>query len=241
MNFTLHVWRQEKSSNKGEFKIYEVSNIDADTSILELLDELNIELIEKGEDAIVFDHDCREGICGSCALVINGHPHGKRKATTTCQTYMRDYADQRELWIEPWRAESFPVIKDLSVDRSAFDRIIQSGGYISVHTGSAPDANSILVEKNNSDQAFDAANCIGCGACVAVCPNSSATLFVGAKVAHLDWLPQGNIESKERAKNMSQTMINEGFGMCSNQRFCSKACPKEISLKVIQKLNKIVR
>jgi len=241
MNFTLHIWRQKITDSEGGFVTYEIDNIDNDTSFLEMLDQLNEQLIHQGKDAIVFDYDCREGICGACSLVINGHPHGEKSATTTCQLYMREYQDQNELWIEPWRANSFPVIKDLSVDRSAFDRIIQSGGYVSVHTGSAPEANNILVEKHASDEAFNAATCIGCGACVAVCPNASATLFVAAKISHLALLPQGNIESKERTQNMMSSMEKEGFGSCSNYRHCERVCPKGISLENITKMNKILR
>ncbi|MBC8551252.1 MAG: succinate dehydrogenase/fumarate reductase iron-sulfur subunit [Candidatus Thioglobus sp.] len=240
MNFTLHIWRQKSLDCVGDFVIYQVDNIDNDTSFLEMLDYLNEQLITQGEDAIVFDYDCREGICGACSLVINGYPHGEKSATTTCQLYMREYKDQRELWVEPWRANSFPVIKDLTVDRSAFDSIIQSGGYISLHTGSAPEANNILIEKHASDEAFNAAACIGCGACVAVCPNASATLFVAAKVSHLALLPQGDIESKDRAKRMIGKMEDEGFGSCSNHRHCERICPKGVSLQNITRMNKIL-
>ncbi len=202
MNFTLHIWRQKNMSSDGSFVTYPVENIDSDTSFLEMLDHLNEKLIDKGEDCVVFDYDCREGICGTCSLVINGHPHGEKKATTTCQLYMRDYANQRELWIEPWRAESFPSMKDLAVKQEAFDRIIQSGGFISVSVGSAPEANSQLINKDDADCAFDSATCIGCGACVAVCPNASASLFVAAKINHFEQLPQGKIDSKKRAERM---------------------------------------
>jgi len=200
MNFTLHIWRQKNTQTDGSFFTYKISDIDSDTSFLEMLDQLNEQLIEKGEDCIVFDYDCREGICGTCSLVINGHPHGEKKATTTCQLYMRDYANQKELWIEPWRAKSFPIVKDLAVKRESFDRIIQSGGFISVSVGSAPEANSQLVNKDDADCAFDSATCIGCGACVAVCPNASASLFVAAKINHFERLPQGKIESKKRQR-----------------------------------------
>ena len=240
MNFKLHIWRQKSLNSTGNFITYKVDNIDNDTSFLEMLDHLNEQLITQGEDAIVFDYDCREGICGACSLVINGYPHGEKSATTTCQLYMREYKDCRELWVEPWRANSFPVIKDLTVDRSAFDSIIQSGGYISLHTGSAPEANNILVEKHASDEAFNAAACIGCGACVAVCPNASATLFVAAKVSHLALLPQGGIESRDRAKRMITQMEDEGFGSCSNHRHCERVCPKGISLQNITRMNKIL-
>jgi len=238
--FTLHIWRQKTTDISGVFVTYQVDNIDDDTSFLEMLDQLNEQLITKGEDCIVFDYDCREGICGACSLVINGHPHGEKSATTTCQLYMREYKNQTELWVEPWRASSFPVIKDLTVDRSSFDRIIQSGGYVSVHTGLAPEANNTLVEKYASDEAFNAATCIGCGACVAVCPNASASLFVGAKISHLALLPQGGIESNDRANSMIQKMEDEGFGSCSNHRHCERVCPKGISLQNITRMNRIL-
>ncbi len=240
MIFTLHIWRQKTTDISGVFVTYQVDNIDDDTSFLEMLDQLNEQLITKGEDCIVFDYDCREGICGACSLVINGHPHGEKSATTTCQLYMREYKNQTELWVEPWRASSFPVIKDLTVDRSSFDRIIQSGGYVSVHTGLAPEANNTLVEKHASDEAFNAATCIGCGACVAVCPNASASLFVGAKISHLALLPQGGIESNDRANSMIQKMEDEGFGSCSNHRHCERVCPKGISLQNITRMNRIL-
>lgn len=240
MNFTLNIWRQKNQDLDGSFVDYKIENIDNDTSFLEMLDQLNENLIAKGEDCIVFDYDCREGICGACALVINGHPHGQKTATTTCQLYMRDYSNERELWIEPFRAKSFEVIKDLSVSRIGFDNIIQAGGFISTHTGSAQEANSILINKHNADEAFNVATCIGCGACVAICPNSSASLFVGAKITHLNLLPQGAIESKERAQNMLKQMQIEGFGSCSNHRVCESVCPKDISLKVITTINKIL-
>jgi len=207
MNFTLHIWRQKNAQSKGDFQTYQIEEIDSDTSFLEMLDQLNEQLIGKGEDCVVFDYDCREGICGACSLVINGHPHGEKKTTTTCQLYMREYANQNELWIEPFRADSFPVIKDVLTNRDAFDRIIQAGGYVSTNTGSAPDANAQLVKKADADAAFDAATCIGCGACVAVCPNASASLFVSAKIAHLDYLPQGKVQSDSRAVNMVRQMI----------------------------------
>jgi len=225
---------------KGDFMAYEIADIDNDTSFLEMLDQLNEQLIARGEDAIVFDYDCREGICGACSLVINGYPHGEKTATTTCQLYMREYKDQNELWVEPWRANSFPIIKDLTVDRTSFDRIIQSGGYISVHTGSAPEANNTLVEKHTADDAFDSATCIGCGACVAVCPNASASLFVAAKVSHLGLLPQGEIESIDRTQSMVKQMESEGFGSCSNHRHCESVCPKNISIDNITRMNKIL-
>ena len=240
MIFTLHIWRQKTTDISGDFVTYQVDNIDNNTSFLEMLDQLNERLITQGEDAIVFDYDCREGICGACSLVINGYPHGEKTATTTCQLYMREYKNRTELWVEPWRASSFPVIKDLTVDRSSFDRIIQSGGYVSVHTGLASEANNTLVEKHMSDEAFNAATCIGCGACVAVCPNASASLFVAAKISHLALLPQGEIESEDRAKSMIKKMDDEGFGSCSNHRHCESVCPKEISLKNITRMNHIL-
>lgn len=240
MTFTLHIWRQANRQENGGFVSYKIDEVDDDMSFLEMLDKLNEQLIAKGEDAVVFDYDCREGICGACCLVINGYPHGEKLATTTCQLYMREYKNQPELWIEPWRAKGFPVVKDLTVDRGGFDRIIQSGGYISVHTGSATEANNTLIEKHASDEAFSAATCIGCGACVAVCPNASASLFVSAKVAHLALLPQGVIESKSRAHKMVEKMAVEGFGSCSNHRHCERVCPKEISVKNITRMNRIL-
>lgn len=240
MNFTLHIWRQKNAHTEGEFCTYTLNNINGDTSFLEMLDALNEQLIEKEEDCVVFDYDCREGICGACSLVINGYAHGKQKGTTTCQLYMREYESENELWIEPWRADAFPIIKDLMVDRSAFDDIIRSGGFVSVHTGSAPDANSILIDKDYADDAFDSATCIGCGACVAVCPNASASLFVAAKINHLNQLPQGKVESKARAKRMNEAMFNAGFGVCSNHRYCAMQCPKNISINNICEMNKII-
>ena len=240
MNFTLHIWRQKNAQSKGDFHTYRIDDIVSDTSFLEMLDQLNEQLIGKGEDCIVFDYDCREGICGACSLVINGYPHGEKKDTTTCQLYMREYANQRELWIEPFRASSFPVIKDVVVNRSAFDRIIQAGGFVSTVTGSAPEANSLQVNKQNADAAFDSATCIGCGACVAVCPNASASLFVSAKINHLSLLPQGHIESKSRAINMVRQMELEGFGSCSNHRYCEAVCPKDISVSNIAAMNRLL-
>ncbi len=240
MNFTLHIWRQKNAQSQGDFQTYQIDGIDSDTSFLEMLDQLNEKLLDQDEDCIVFDYDCREGICGACSLVINGYPHGEKKATTTCQLYMREYVGQNELWIEPFRAESFPVIKDVLTNRDAFDRIIQAGGYVSTNTGSAPDANSQLVKKVDADAAFDAATCIGCGACVAVCPNASASLFVAAKVAHLDYLPQGKVQSDTRAKNMIRQMELEGFGSCSNHRHCEVVCPQEISVSNITVMNNLL-
>lgn len=238
MNFILHIWRQKNSETTGFFERYELE-VAAESSFLEMLDALNERLISAGKEAIVFDHDCREGICGSCSLVINGEPHGQHQATTTCQQYMRDYQHQRELWIEPWRATAFPVIKDLMVDRSALDRLIQAGGYIPVRTGAAAEANTQLIAKAEADKAFDAATCIGCGACVAVCPNASATLFIAAKVSHLSHLPQGQLETNRPAKMLAR-MEAEGFGSCSNYRECERACPKQISTHTIATLNKLL-
>jgi len=238
MIFTLHIWRQQNANTLGDFEQHQI-DVSEDTSFLEMLDALNEQLIQQGKEAIAFDFDCREGICGSCNLVINGTPHGKHRATTTCQQYMRDYAGENELWIEPWRATAFPIIKDLIVDRSAFDKIIQSGGYIDIRTGSAPEANTMPIEKDVADAAFDAATCIGCGACVAVCPNASATLFVAAKVSHLAAMPQGKMDPK-RAQKMLLAMEEQGFGGCSNYRECERVCPKEISVSNITTMNKLL-
>lgn len=238
MIFTLHIWRQKNAVAQGYFEQYQM-DVSETTSFLEMMDALNEQLISKGQDAIAFDFDCREGICGACSLVINGAPHGKQTATTTCQVYMRDYADEPELWVEPWRATAFPVIKDLIVDRRAFDKIISASGYIATRTGSACEANTIAIPKETADDAFDSATCIGCGACVAVCPNASATLFVAAKVSHLSSLPQGEIDS-QRAKKMLTEMDEQGFGTCSNYRECERACPKEISVSTITKMNKLL-
>ncbi|MCB9701466.1 MAG: succinate dehydrogenase/fumarate reductase iron-sulfur subunit [Myxococcales bacterium] len=238
MKITLHVWRQKGPSAPGELKTYKVDNVNPHMSFLEMLDVLNEELLQKNEDPIAFDHDCREGICGMCSMVVNGRPHGPRKATTTCQLHMRSFKSGDEIYIEPWRAKAFPIIKDLMVDRSAFDRIIASGGYVAVHTGGAPDANALPIGKKDADEAFDYAACIGCGACVAACPNASAMLFVGAKVAHLGKLPQGEVERRSRVLNMVHTMDTEGFGACTNHGECSASCPKEIPLEAIMTLNR---
>ena len=238
MIFKLNIWRQNGPDAEGFFESHEV-DASEDSSFLEMLDALNENLILAGKEPVAFDFDCREGICGSCNLVINGTPHGKHRATTTCQQYMRDYKNDKELWIEPWRATAFPIIKDLIVDRTAFDRIIQSGGYIPIRTGSACEANTLPVEKEVADQAFDAATCIGCGACVAVCPNASATLFVAAKVAHLSTLPQGQLD-KERPAKLLEAMEEEGFGSCSNYRECERVCPKEIKVTTITKMNRLL-
>ena len=239
MNLTLRVWRQKNSNSGGQFVTYAAKDISPDMSFLEMLDVVNEELIKRGEEQIAFDHDCREGICGMCSLVINGAPHGGLKATTTCQLHMRSFKDGDTITIEPWRAAPFPVIKDLVVDRTAFDRIIQSGGYVSVSTGGAPDGNSIPVPKDDADKAFDAAACIGCGACVAACKNASAMLFVSAKISHLSLLPQGKVEETRRVLNLVEQMDAEGFGNCTNIGSCEAACPKEISLDNIARMNRL--
>ncbi len=238
MDLTLKIWRQENRNAKGGFKTYKVTDISPDASFLEMLDILNQQLIDKFEMPVCFDHDCREGICGACGLYINGRPHGPDKAITTCQLHMRKFKDGDTIIIEPWRAKPFPVIKDLVVDRSALDRIIEAGGYISVNTGGAPDANAIPVPKKNADIAMDAASCIGCGACVAACKNASAMLFVSAKVSQFAVLPQGEIESKIRVENMVTKMDELGFGNCTNTGACEAECPKEISLTHIARLNR---
>jgi succinate dehydrogenase / fumarate reductase iron-sulfur subunit len=240
MTLTLRIWRQKSPADKGRMVTYQVEDISPDMSFLEMLDVLNEKLILAGDDPVVFDHDCREGICGSCGLMINGTAHGRGTSggpTTTCQLHMRKFKDGDTIDIEPWRATAFPVIKDLSVDRSALDRIIQSGGYISAPTGTAPEAHSILVPKKDSDAAFDAATCIGCGACVAACPNASSMLFTAAKVSHLGLLPQGQPERNERVVNMVAQQDREGFGGCTNIGECSAACPKGISMENISRLN----
>lgn len=238
MNLVLHVWRQANSESAGEFKRYEAKNVSEHSSFLEMLDQVNERLIEEGEDPIAFDHDCREGICGTCGMVINGQAHGPQKATTTCQLHMRQFDDGDELWLEPWRAQAFPVIKDLVVDRSAFDRIVQAGGYVSVRTGSAQDANTIPVPKADADLAMDAAACIGCGACVAACPNAAAMLFTAAKSMHLNLLPQGAPEATRRVQNMVAQMEAEGFGHCTNHFECMEACPKQIDVDFIARMNR---
>src|SRR5688572_2133377 len=238
MNLTLKVWRQKNKSAKGGFETYKVANISSEMSFLEMFDVLNERLIGEGNDPIAFDHDCREGICGTCSMYINGRPHGPWHATTTCQLHMRAFKNGDTIIVEPWRAKAFPVIRDLVVDRSAFDRIIQAGGYISVNTGNAVDANAMPVEKDNADASFAAAACIGCGACVAACKNSSALLFVAAKVSHLALLPQGGPERKIRALDMVTQMDKEGFGACTNTGACEAVCPKEISIGNIARLNK---
>jgi succinate dehydrogenase / fumarate reductase iron-sulfur subunit len=237
MNLTLKVWRQKNKTTKGNFETYQVMDISSEMSFLEMFDVLNERLVTEGHVPIAFDHDCREGICGSCAMHINGKPHGPWKGTTVCQLHMRAFKDGDTIVVEPWRANAFPVVKDLVVDRSAFDRMIQAGGYISVNTGNAVDGNSIPVDKYDADRAFAAAACIGCGACVAACKNSSAMLFVSAKVSHLALLPQGTPEKQTRAINMVTQMDREGFGACTNIGACEAACPKEISMTNIARLN----
>jgi len=237
MNLTLRIWRQKNTSTAGKFESYQVEDISSEMSFLEMMDVLNEKLIREGQEPVAFDHDCREGICGTCSMYINGRPHGPWHANTTCQLHMRAYQQGDPITVEPWRANAFPVIKDLMVDRSAFDRIIQAGGYVSVNTGNAVDANSIPVAKNLADASFAAAACIGCGACVAACKNSSAMLFVSAKVSHLALLPQGHPERKTRALNMIAQMDKEGFGSCTNTQACESVCPKEISMSNIARLN----
>jgi succinate dehydrogenase / fumarate reductase iron-sulfur subunit len=238
MNFTLKIWRQANPTDKGRFETYYIENISPDASFLEMLDILNDKLIREGKDPVAFDHDCREGICGCCGLYINGRPHGPDEDVTTCQLHMRKFKDGDTIVIEPWRAAAFPVIKDLIVDRSAFDKILQEGGYISVNVGSAPDANSIPIPPEVAEEAFDAAACIGCGACVAACKNSSAMLFVAAKVSHLALLPQGRIEAAKRVKAMIAKMDELGFGSCTNTGACEAECPKNISIAHIARLNR---
>ena len=237
MNLTLNVWRQANRDAKGGMVAYKVNDISPDMSFLEMLDVLNEDLLHKGEIPVAFDHDCREGICGSCALFINGRSHGPEKGTTTCQLHMRKFSDGDTISIEPWRANAFPVNKDLSLDRSAFDRIIQAGGYVSVNTGGAPDGNEIPIPKERAERAFEAATCIGCGACVAACKNASAMLFVSAKVSQLALLPQGEVERKSRVENMVAQMDKEGFGACTNIGSCAAECPVGISLENIAMLN----
>jgi succinate dehydrogenase / fumarate reductase iron-sulfur subunit len=238
MKFTLKIWRQKNTQTPGRFVDYSISNINPDMSFLEMMDVLNDEIVRKGDEPVVFDHDCREGICGMCSMYINGRAHGPKKATTTCQLYMRNFTDGETITIEPWRAQAFPVLRDLSVDRSAFDRVIQSGGYISVNTGQAQDANSIPVNKEDADLSMDAAACIGCGACVAACKNASAMLFVSAKVSQFALLPQGQAERQERVLAMVNQMEHEGFGSCTNTGACEAECPKEISISNIARLNR---
>jgi len=234
----IKVWRQNRASEKGKFETYTIENISQGSSFLEMMDILNNELIEKGVDPIAFDHDCREGICGSCSLFINGRPHGPDTEVTTCQLHMRKFNEGETITIEPWRARAFPVIKDLIVDRSAFDKILQAGGFVSVNTGGVPDGNAIPIANEDAEEAMDAAACIGCGACVAACKNSSAMLFVSAKVSHLAKLPQGRVEAKKRARNMIAKMDELGFGGCTNTGACEAECPKSISIINIARLNR---
>lgn len=238
MNLTLRIWRQPSPDLAGRFVNYELKDVSPESSFLEMLDQLNEQLLIEGDSPVVFDHDCREGICGSCGMVINGKAHGPRGAVTTCQLHMRTFSDGDTVTIEPWRASAFPIIKDLMVDRTAFDRIIQAGGYITVRTGSAPDANATPISKTVADRAMDAAECIGCGACVAACPNTSAMLFTSAKVSHLALLPQGQPERYDRAVLMVDQMDKEGFGGCTNHQECEAQCPKEISIDFIGQLNR---
>lgn len=237
MKIKLKVWRQKDKSSKGSMKTYELGHVSEDMSFLEMFDVLNNDLVTKGEDPIAFDHDCREGICGACSMVINGRPHGPLQ-TTTCQLHMRSFKDGDTIVVEPWRAHAFPVIKDLVVDRSSFERIQQAGGYINVNTGGIPDANAIPIPKVDADKAFDAAACIGCGACVAACKNASAMLFVSAKVSQLALLPQGQVERKTRVENMVAQMDEEGFGACTNTLACEAECPKGISVSNIARMNR---
>ncbi|WP_177761277.1 succinate dehydrogenase/fumarate reductase iron-sulfur subunit [Flavobacterium sp. I3-2] len=239
MNLTLKIWRQKNAQDKGQMVDYKIGGIEPDMSFLEMLDVLNNELVEKGDEPVAFDHDCREGICGMCSLFINGEAHGPDRGITTCQLHMRKFKEGDTIYIEPWRAKAFPVIKDLVVDRSSFDRIQHAGGFISVNTsGNTQDANNIPVNKHDADRSFDAATCIGCGACVATCKNSSAMLFVSAKVSQFALLPQGRIEATERVLNMVEAMDNEGFGNCTNTGACEVECPKGISLENIARMNR---
>ncbi len=238
MNFTLRIWRQRGPNDRGRFATYEASDVSPGMSFLEMLDGVNERLLVNGEEPVAFEHDCREGICGSCALVINGIPHGPDRGITTCQLYMRRFPDGASITIEPWRAKAFPIVKDLVVDRSALDRIMQAGGYISVNTGGAVDGNVLLIGKGQAETAMDAASCIGCGACVAACKNASAMLFVAAKVSHLTLLPQGKPERADRVSAMIEAMDREGFGSCGNQYECEAVCPKSISVRFIATLNR---
>jgi succinate dehydrogenase / fumarate reductase iron-sulfur subunit len=238
VNVRLHVWRQQSANAPGKMVQYEATEISPAMSFLEMLDWVNEGLVAKGEEPIAFDHDCREGICGTCSLMINGVAHGPNAATTTCQLHMRSFRDGEDIFIEPWRARAFPVLRDLVTDRSAFDRIIQAGGFVSVNTGGVPDANGISIPKADAEAAMDAAACIGCGACVAACKNASAMLFVSAKVTHLALLPQGKVEGSRRATAMVTQMDQEGFGACTNTKECEAVCPKEISVSSIARLNR---
>ncbi len=238
MKITLHIWRQDNAQSAGKFQTYVREGVSPDSSFLEMLDGLNEDLIGEGQIPVTFDHDCREGICGACGMVVNGEAHGPQRLTTTCQLHMRSFSDGDELYIEPWRASAMPVVRDLMVDRSSLDRIIQSGGYISINTGSARDANEQPIAKKFADLAFEAAECIGCGACVAACPNASAMLFTAAKVSHLSMVPQGQAERFDRVRTMVGQMESEGFGGCTNHGECAEACPKGISLNWIGRMNR---
>lgn len=238
MNLTLKVWKQKNKDTKGKFETYKATGISPDMSFLEMFDVVNEQLISTNQEPIAFDHDCREGICGACSMYINGRPHGPKGGVTTCQLHMRSFKDGDTIVVEPWRSAAFPVIKDLAVDRSSFDRIISAGGFVSVNTGNSKDANNILINKDDADEAFNAAACIGCGACVAACKNSSAMLFVSAKVSQLALLPQGQIERHDRVLNMVKQMDEEGFGNCTNTGACEAECPKSISLENIARLNR---
>jgi len=238
MDLTLRIWRQKDRQSKGRLVTYQISDVSPDMSFLEMLDLLNLDLARQGQETVAFDHDCREGICGSCSLYINGRPHGPLRGVATCQLHMRSFSDRDTITVEPWRAAAFPVVKDLVVDRSAFDRIIEAGGYVSVKSGGAPDGNAIPIPKPTADEAFEAAACIGCGACVAACKNASAMLFVSAKVSQLALLPQGHPERTERVLRMVAQMDAEGFGSCSNTYACEAECPKEISVSHIARLNR---
>jgi succinate dehydrogenase / fumarate reductase iron-sulfur subunit len=238
INVTLKVWRQKNKNEKGTFETHEMKGVSTDMSFLEMFDVLNERLINEGKDPVAFDHDCREGICGMCSMYINGRPHGPKQGVTTCQLHMRSFKDGDTIVVEPWRSAAFPVIKDLAVDRAAFDRIIAAGGFVSVNTGNAQDANNILIPKEDADEAFNAAACIGCGACVAACKNASAMLFVSAKVSQLALLPQGRVEAQQRVLNMVKQMDAEGFGNCTNTGACEAECPKSISLENIARMNR---
>lgn len=238
MRITLHVWRQRNATEAGAFVRYEAPNVSPDMSFLEMLDVVNEGLLAKGDTPIAFDHDCREGICGMCGFVINGVPHGPLPGTTACQLHMRHFKDGDALWLEPWRAAAFPIVRDLAVNRAAFDKIVAAGGYVSVSTGNAPDANAIPIAKSNAEQSMDAAACIGCGACVAACPNASASLFMAAKLAHLGFLPQGQPERYERVLDMVAAAEAAGFGHCTNAGECEAVCPKGIKIEVIARMNR---
>lgn len=241
INLTLKIWRQRNAQDAGGFEVYNLQDVDEDMSFLEMLDILNQQLTLQGKEPVAFDHDCREGICGMCGAVVNGEPHGPLAGTTLCQLHMRHFKNNQTIVIEPWRAKGFPVVKDLVVNRSAFDRVMAAGGFISIKTGSAPEANSIVVPKQDAEVSMDAASCIGCGACVAACPNASAMLFVGAKISHLAYLPQGKVEAKRRVEKMVEQMDQEGFGNCSNEYECEAACPKNISVSSIACMNREYR